>query len=339
VRDIASRFLRSAHFKFSVIVKARALRGTLTHIAAPVIVAMGTPVNLITLRASRGLARKVITSERADFKQGIPMTAGHRVLRRWYGRADLVTANTRAALTCMADFVPPAKLAFVPNPLPRRKTDDNQCEDPYDTRLLQHPPVVLTVGRLVPEKAHDVLLQAFALTGDEMKDWRLMIVGDGPLKEELQALAASLGIDHRIDWQDAVHDPEPFYHRANVFTLPSRFEGMPNALLEAMSHGLPVIVSDGSRGPLEIVRNGATGLVFPVNDASALAIALRRLPHDPALRRRLGRAARAGISDYSLEDALAAWETVTGLPPLRHGHRGGHRPEPSQTARQVSMCS
>ena len=95
--------------------------------------------------------------------------------------------------------------------------------------------------------------------------------------------------------------------------LPSRVEGTPNALLEAMSCGLPVVVSDGAPGPLELVEDGVTGLVVPVNDAAALAAAMRRLASDGELCCRLGAAARARVSEYDLPRALVAWESVLGL--------------------------
>lgn len=95
--------------------------------------------------------------------------------------------------------------------------------------------------------------------------------------------------------------------------LPSRLEGTPNALLEAMSCGLPVIVSNGAPGLLELVEDGVTGLVVPVNDAAALAAALRRLASDGELRSRLGEAARARVSEHALPRAMAAWESIVGL--------------------------
>ncbi|HYH84509.1 MAG TPA: glycosyltransferase, partial [Pyrinomonadaceae bacterium] len=82
---------------------------------------------------------------------------------------------------------------------------------------------------------------------------------------------------------------------------------------EAMGWGLPVVVSDGAPGPLELVEDGVTGLVVPVNDARALASALRRLARDEALRRRLGEAARERVSEYALPRALDTWESVVGL--------------------------
>ena len=137
--------------------------------------------------------------------------------------------------------------------------------------------------------------------------------GDGVLNAALRVQAARLGIGEQIDWFGFVQDPLLHYNIAKVFVLPSRIEGTPNALLEAMGCGLPVIVSDGTPGLLEVVEHGVTGLVVPVNDAVALAAALRAMLSDATLRRRLGTAARERVLEYELSRSLASWESVLGL--------------------------
>jgi GalNAc-alpha-(1->4)-GalNAc-alpha-(1->3)-diNAcBac-PP-undecaprenol alpha-1,4-N-acetyl-D-galactosaminyltransferase len=293
------------NFRLYLAYEAWALRRVLKRVESPVVVAMGTSINIITLKACRGLGRRVIISERTDPKRLALQKTWDSMARSLYRRADLVTANTWTALSEMREFVEPWKLAFVPNPL--APANDNG-----------HAPVLpspffLTIGRLVRDKAHDVLLDAFALLGDELEEWRLAVVGDGRLRDALKAQAASLGVMGRVHWYGVVQDPYAFYRAANIFVLPSRVEGTPNALLEAMSCGLPVVVSDGAPGPLELVQDGVTGLVVPVNDAVALASALRRLASDDQLCCRLGEAARARVSEYGLARALAAWESVVGL--------------------------
>jgi glycosyltransferase involved in cell wall biosynthesis len=287
------------------------LRRVLSRIESPLIVSFGTPLNIITLKACRGLKRRLIISERNDPKRLSRYKSWDVLARKLYNRADLVTANTRGALDDMSAYVDAERLAFVPNPLVLTNSLDQNGRRPSSSDSL--PPLILNVGRMVWDKAQEVLLEAFALMGDDLGDWRLAVVGDGRLQNELHARAVGLGIDDRVDWHGVVSDPYVFYRNATIFALPSRVEGTPNALLEAMSCGLPVIVSDGAPGPLELVQDGETGLVVPVNDAPALAAALTRLARDGGLRDRLGAAARARVSENDLPRAIAAWESAIGL--------------------------
>lgn len=300
----------SFNFRLFIGYESWALRRVLRRIESPVVVSFGTAINIITLRACEGLKRRVIISERNDPRRLARFGLWDLMWRKHYRSADIVTANTRGALLDMCDYVEPEKLAFVPNPL----VFENGNGD--GGAPLAPSPFFLTVGRLVWDKAHDVLLDAFALLGDEMGEWRLAVVGDGRMREALKSQATDLGISKRVDWHGIVSEPHILYGSASIFAMPSRVEGMPNALLEAMSCGLPVVVSDGAPGPLELVENEVTGLVVPVNDAVALAAALRRLADDPLLCSRLGQAARARVAEYELPKAIAQWESVIGLPTL-----------------------
>ena len=113
-------------------------------------------------------------------------------------------------------------------------------------------------------------------------------------------------------WAGQVQDPAPWYRTARIFALPSRYEGTPNALLEAMAAGLAVVVSDASAGALEFVTDGETGLVVPAEDDRALAAALRRLIGDGDLRRRLGDAARRRIAREAVAGPTEAWDRLLG---------------------------
>src|ERR1044072_752573 len=299
------------HFQFYLAFETIGLRRAVKRIDAPVVVAFGTSINVITLKACRGLGRRVVISERNNPARLIKLW--QKLWQKYYPKAFKITANTQAALRDLQDFVAADKLAFVPNPLSSETENGNGKSVATHAALPEMPPLILNVGRMVWDKAHEVLLEAFALLADDFPAWRLAILGQGLLENDLRARAVGLGINHRVDWHGVVPDPYVFYRRARIFALPSRVEGTPNALLEAMNCGLPVVVSNGAPGPLELVEDGVTGLVGPGDDPRALAAALIRLAKDDSLRSRLGDAARQRVSEFDLPRAIATWESVVGL--------------------------
>jgi glycosyltransferase involved in cell wall biosynthesis len=155
------------------------------------------------------------------------------------------------------------------------------------------------VGRLVPQKGLDLLIAALSRIRDELGSWRLTVVGDGPMAAEYRAAASAAGIDARIDWRGWVELAElPGIYRAhNLFVLPSRFEGMPSVLIQAMAEGCAALSADVF-GADELVADGETGRMFPIEDVDALANALRALA-DPDLLLDMGRKAieRARLFD------------------------------------------
>ena len=138
-------------------------------------------------------------------------------------------------------------------------------------------------------------------------------MGDGPERETLQRQAKDLGVSNQLRWLGFRSDPERFLAEAAVFVLPSRFEGMPNALLEAMAAGLAVIVTDASPGPLEVVEPGVSGLVVPSDDPVALAAAMQELASDPERCRRMGAAARQRIAALDWPQLEPLWRSILAL--------------------------
>jgi colanic acid/amylovoran biosynthesis glycosyltransferase len=173
---------------------------------------------------------------------------------------------------------------------------------------------VLNVGNLGPVKAHGVLLDALARVAGDGIDVHLDVVGDGPLRAELERRGRELDVDMRVTWHGALgqDDLGPLWEAADVFCLPSFAEGLPVVVLEAMAAGLPVVAT-AITGVPEAVRHEHEGLLVPPARPDLLAGALVRLAHDPELRRRLGEAGRARIADElshersigAIRDALA----------------------------------
>ena len=283
----------------------RALNRLLRMANSPVVLSFMTGSNVKVVLASIGLDTRVVLSERNDLTKQPPNWPWH-VLRRWlYRYADAVTANSREAVASMKSFVPSTKLFFVPNPV------NMPCLSACEMRRNK---VILNVGRLTAQKAQDVLLNAYAQVVVREPEWNLVIAGRGVDKEKLQEQALALNLMDRIDWVDWTPKIESYYQRAGIFVLPSRFEGTPNALLEAMSFGLPSIVSDGSPGPLEHIVDGENGLVVPVEDEKRLAEAILRLIESEELRNRLGAAARLTMEEFSQDAVHGEWMRVLGLP-------------------------
>jgi glycosyltransferase involved in cell wall biosynthesis len=291
-----------------VLFRVLGLRRSVRRLQPPVVVGLGGATNVVTVFACKGLGCRVVISERNDPKRQVLPFPWNHLRPRVYAEADLVTANSRGSLEALRDWVPSKKLQFLPNPL---AISNAQRSEGAITGLVK--PRMLIVGRLCKQKAHDVLFQAMALLPPELSHWQLSIVGRGAEEQPLRRLAEQLGITARIQWHGQVENPDPFYAGADIFVLPSRHEGMPNALMEAMSHGLPPIVSDASPGPLEVVKDGVTGLVVSVEEPQALANAIGRLASQPNLRHRLGEAARKKVSPYMLDNALLEWEQALGM--------------------------
>jgi glycosyltransferase involved in cell wall biosynthesis len=169
--------------------------------------------------------------------------------------------------------------------------------------LARRAPIVLAMGRLAPDKDFITLLRAVALLS--RSDAHLVILGEGPERERLQAAARRLGIETRVAMPGHVKDTSVEILRARCFALSSRRETFSLACVEAMAHGLPVVATDCG-GPAEIITDAAIGDLVPVGDAAALAKAIEtRLatPGDPESRQR-----RAGA--FSLETALDAYDAL-----------------------------
>lgn len=168
-------------------------------------------------------------------------------------------------------------------------------------------PLIGTVGRLSEVKRQDLLLRAFADLRRTMPTARLLLVGDGPLRDELTRLAVELGVAPYTHFAGYQSQPDHYLHAMNAFALTSRSEGMPLVVLEAFAAGVPVVASRVGGLP-QLIEDGHTGLLFEPGNVPDLVVKLRGLLLDDALARRVAAAARdAANATYSVGAMGAAY--------------------------------
>jgi glycosyltransferase involved in cell wall biosynthesis len=238
-----------------------------------------------------------------------------RWLRRWAAR--LLILNDGMLQEAIEEGYPPAQMLWMPNPVDTRQFRPGEAEEIARLRAgFGIPPDALAavyVGRLSQEKGLPSLLRGFALAARGEARAMLVLVGDGPMRSELQTLAVKLGLGPPRALFSGRVDPSevPLWLRASdVFTLTSPSEGFSCALAEAMSAGLPSVAC---RIPanVQLIDDQVHGLLTPVGDDAAMAAAMARLFHDPALRQRMGQAARQRIvENYSTAQVAERYEAL-----------------------------
>jgi glycosyltransferase involved in cell wall biosynthesis len=202
---------------------------------------------------------KRLTSGRVDLHVGV----GERTSREVESLVGLPAGSVRTVHNGVPD------IAVEPMPRPRPGA------------------IVGAAGRLEHQKGFDVLLRAFR----EVEDATLVLIGDGSEREQLRSLARGLELDGRIVWQEWSDDVRSYLPAFDLFVLPSRFEGFPLVVLEALLAETAVVATNVGSVP-EVVRHEESGLLVPADDAPALAAAMRRLLADTDLRRSIGRHGR-----------------------------------------------
>lgn len=197
----------------------------------------------------------------------------------------LVSADAADDLAALSGL-PRHSIDVIHNPLdlPVQVARDRSARDWHDDRGPGSAARIVTLGSLKPQKNHALLLRAFAMVRAH-RPARLAIVGEGLLRPDLGRLANELGIADDVIFAGFDRDPWPWLASADAFALSSDYEGLPNVLVEALHAGLPVVSTDCTSGPREILDDGIHGHLVPCNDAAALATALEAAldqPHDPA---------------------------------------------------------
>jgi glycosyltransferase involved in cell wall biosynthesis len=293
--------------------RVRGLRRAIASSGAPCVISFTDKMNVLTLLASISAPWAVVIAERNDPRRQWMGRLWEWLRRRMYPRCDALVVQTEAVAACAAGLVHPRPVYVIPNAVRRP-----EFADWPQRRAAQ----VVAMGRLTAQKGFDLLLQAFARIAGEHPNWTLHIVGEGAARGELVQLADTLQIADRVHWAGWVAQPESMLRHSSIFVLSSRYEGFPNALLEAMSCGLACVSFACDSGPAEILEHGVSGLLLPPEDVSALALALDQLISDEAERQRLGAGAYQAAGRFDEEQFFRRWDQVLDEAALRDSTAG-----------------
>jgi len=170
---------------------------------------------------------------------------------------------------------------------------------------------IVSIGRLGPQKNFPLLLRSFARFLPSNPGWTLEIYGRGPLEGELRALAAELGVTNSVLFAGHVNDISARIVDAGMFVLASDFEGISNAMCEAMALGIPTVCTDcPTGGAALLIEHRVSGLLVPVRDEHALSNAMTEIAVDPDLAKRLSKGALASVARFAPEPLARIWEGV-----------------------------
>jgi glycosyltransferase involved in cell wall biosynthesis len=273
--------------------------------------------NLITLLAHdivRSQARIVVNEQNLPSAE-FALFGGRRIkswlLKRLYPRANLVTAISQGIARELTTRYGLAarQVVVIPNLVDLDRVGSLAAAE------LDHPwfrpgrTVVVAAGRLHPQKGFSHLIRAFAHVRNALP-CKLLILGEGPQRGELEQLIAELALSADIALPGFQDNPYKFMGRASLFVLPSLYEGFGNVLVEALALGTPVVATACPVGPDEIISDGETGLLVPPADERALAAAMAKVLQDGELRRKLSANGPARAGDFSSQRIVAKYAAL-----------------------------
>ena len=275
----------------------RRIRKHIKSTAPDVVVSFMAQIALLVGISIKGLKVRHVVSERIDPSMVKRGKLYETVLHYIYATAERVVLQTKRAYNYFSRKVQ-KKSVIILNPISVKAHASNEKGKR-----------IVTAGRLEAQKNHKMLINAFDVLKDKYSEYILDIYGEGNLRAELEQYIKDKNLESRV----FLKGNSPVIHEdiasADLFVLPSDFEGLSNALLEAMMMGLPVI-STACSGSDETIIDGENGMLIPVGDEDALVRAMDNVLSDSALQKKIGDGARASAEQFKTENVIKQWDEV-----------------------------
>lgn len=313
-RSYLGRFTKGRGFAriARVVAWIRGLRRTLSALRPDVVISFVDLTNVMVLLATVGLKLPVIVSERID-----PGAYAHRLspldraLRRLtYPRASRIVVQTRRAARFF-DRLSAAKVVTIPNPVPVANLTAQPDRASSNGRFR-----IIGIGRLDHQKGFDILIDSFAKLAAGFPDWDVVIFGEGLDRSILLNQIAVQGLEDRIRLMGISTDVAGEAARSHLMAFPSRYEGFPNALAEAMAVGLPAVALENVSGVEDLIVSGETGILVHRDqekyegEEPPFTAGLRQLMASAELRARMGTAAKTRVRQFGPEIVFREWDKV-----------------------------
>lgn len=255
--------------------------------------------NLMAIMTAKSLHIPVVVSVRAKFEMEYPSKAMRLAMRYTFPKAAGVVLQSRGASMQLPESIK-KKTVVLPNSINPDFIRDMFKGDRDKT--------IVTVGRIDENKNHKLIIDAFNKIRNEYPDYELHIYGDGPDRDKLFRYAGAKGLNDKVIFEGSVTDVADKIQASSMFVLASDMEGMPNALIEAMSLGIPCITTDCMYDTSELVKDNINGIVIPKGDMDAMAEAMKKLIDDHEYAARLGNSASRIKEEVAPDVINRKWE-------------------------------
>lgn len=281
--------------------RIRTLKRVLKEVAPQAIIASIDQTNILTVFAAIGGGVPVFVIEQVDPSRYGVGAVWHLLRYVAYALSAGIVAVSGGVKTFFPSILQ-KKITVIPNPIATVKQPQVNNE--------RHACRIIAMGRLVPQKGFDMLIDAFSIVAGRYPEWSVDIWGEGPEREPLRSRIAANNLNDKVRLCGISRNTSETFLNGDIFVLSSRFEGFPLVLGEAMAAGLAVISFDCPSGPAEMINDGKNGILVARDSIEGLAAAMERLMRDADERRRLSEQARSITLQFGTEPVVRRWEEL-----------------------------